>query len=187
MKLARMILAITLALAFSGPNAPAQTAPAAANPNPNGAQSASKTYRLTYTLTESEGGKRIGAQHFSMIVVTGRKTVLKQGSKVPIATGAYNSGTSQMQTQFQYVDVGLNIAVSLEESADGVKLDTKVEQSSIADEKSGVGTQDPIVRQTVLEGTSILTRGKPLMLGSMDIPDSPRRLDVEVVMEPVVQ
>jgi hypothetical protein len=33
-----------------------------------------------------------------------------------------------------------------------------------------VGEQDPIVRQTVLEGTSFLTLGTPLMLGSVDIP-----------------
>jgi len=46
-----------------------------------------------------------------------------------------------------------------------------------------VGAQDPIVRQTVMESTSFLTQGKPLMLGSVDIPGSTRHLDVEVVME----
>ncbi|HTA87436.1 MAG TPA: hypothetical protein VK729_14280, partial [Silvibacterium sp.] len=49
----------------------------------------------------------------------------------------------------------------IEESADGVKLNTQVEQSSIAEEKSGLGTQDPIVRQAKLEGTSILAADKP--------------------------
>ena len=38
-----------------------------------------KTYRLTYTITETDGGKRVGTQHFTMIVVTGQRTVLKQG------------------------------------------------------------------------------------------------------------
>jgi hypothetical protein len=50
-----------------------------------------------------------------------------------------------------------------------------------------VGAQEPVVRQTVLEGTSFLTPGKPLVLGSLDIPGSARHLDVEVVMEQVVQ
>jgi hypothetical protein len=89
------------------------------------------------------------------------------------------------QTQVQYLDIGLNIDASIEESADGVKLNTQVEQSSIAEEKSGLGTQDPIVRQAKLEGTSILAAGKPLILGSMDIPSTARRLDIEVVMEDV--
>jgi hypothetical protein len=88
---------------------------------------------------------------------------------------------------WQYLDIGLNIDASIEESADGVKLNTQVEQSSIAEEKSGLGTQDPIVRQAKLEGTSILAAGKPLILGSMDIPGTARRLDIEVVMEHVAQ
>jgi len=189
MKLAKVILAITLALALSGPGAWAQTA---AKPDTNVAQNVAKTYRLTYTLTETDGNKRVGAQHFAMIVVTGRRTTLKQGSKVPIATGT-SSNVGGAQTQVQYLDVGLVIEAQLDESVDGVKMKdgvrlyTKVEQSSLAEERSGMGTQDPILRQTDLEGTSILTQGKPLILGSMDIPSSTRRLDVDVVMEPVVQ
>lgn len=43
--------------------------------------------------------------------------------------------------------------------------------------------QDPIVRQITLEGTSILTPGKPTILGSLDVPGTTRHLDVEVAME----
>lgn len=142
-----------------------------------------KTYRLIYTMTETDGNKRVGTQHFAMIVVTGQRTVLKQGSKVPIVTGTYNPGSSSAQNQMTYLDVGMNFDASLDEFANGVRLRSKVEQSSIAEEKSGVGAQDPIVRQTVLEGTSFLTPGKPMMLGSLDIPGTTRRLDVEVVMD----
>lgn len=144
-----------------------------------------KTYRLTYTITESDGGKRIGLQRFSMIVVSGGRTTLKQGSKVPVVTGTYNPGSSSAQNQMTYLDVGMNFDASLDEFVDGVRLRTKVEQSGIAEEKSGVGAQDPIVRQTVLEGTSILILGKPLTLGSLDIPGSTRHLEIEVVLEPV--
>jgi type II secretory pathway component GspD/PulD (secretin) len=121
-----------------------------------------------------------------MVVVSGRKTVLKQGSKVPLVTGTVSTSGGP-QTQVQYLDIGLNIDASIEESGEGIKLNTQVEQSTVAEEKSGLGTQDPIIRQTKLEGTSILTADKPLTLGSMDIPGSARRLDIEVVMEPVVQ
>src|SRR5271167_2472703 len=67
-----------------------------------------KTYRLTYTITELDGTKRVGTQHFSMIMVSGQRTTLKQGSKVPVATGSYAAGTSTQQTQFTYIDVGMN-------------------------------------------------------------------------------
>jgi type II secretory pathway component GspD/PulD (secretin) len=144
-----------------------------------------KTYRLTYTFTEMDGNKSIGTQHFAMIVVSGERTTLKQGSKVPLVTGSYDYGKSQAQTQVTYEDVGLNFDVSLDESVNGVRLRSKVEQSSVAEQVSGVGPQDPVIRQTVLQSTSFLTPGKPLILGSLDIPGSTRRLDVEVVMEAV--
>jgi type II secretory pathway component GspD/PulD (secretin) len=144
-----------------------------------------KTYRLTYTIAEKDQNKTIGIQHYAMIVVSGQRTTLKQGNRVPVETGSYSSGPSGTQTSISYLDVGLNFDATLDESANGVRLRTKAEQSSIADEKSGVGAADPILRQTLLEGTSILTPGKPLTLGSVDVPGSTRHLDIEVVMEVV--
>jgi hypothetical protein len=179
LKSSKMILGLTLVLAFAGSGARGQTTSV-----PSSVQAGLKTYRLTYTLTETDGGKRLGTQHFAMIVVSGRKTVLKQGNRVPLVAGSVST-SGGAQTQVQYLDIGLSIDASIEESADGVKLNTAVEQSSIAEEKSGLGPQDPIVRQAKLEGTSILTTGKPLILGSMDIPSTARRLDIEVVMEHV--
>ena len=84
-----------------------------------------------------------------------------------------------------YIDVGLNFDATLDEFANGVRLRTKVDESSVAEERSGVGPQGPVVRQTSLEGTSFLTPGKPLVLGSLDIPGSTRHQEVEVVMEAV--
>jgi hypothetical protein len=65
----------------------------------------------------------------------------------------------------------------------GVRLRTKLVQSGIAEERSGIGAQDPIIRQTTLEGTSTLVQGKPLVLGSLDVPGSTRHQEVEVVSE----
>jgi type II secretory pathway component GspD/PulD (secretin) len=147
---------------------------------------AKNTYRLTYTITEIESGKRVGTQHYSMIVVGGQRTVMKQGNKVPIATGSYSEkGNSEAQTQFTYLDLGMNFDASLDPAANGARLKTKVEQLSVAEQLSGVGVQDPIIRQSQLEGTAFLTLGKPVILGSMDVPGSTRHLDIEVVMEEV--
>ena len=142
-----------------------------------------KTYRLTYTITELDGSKRVDSQRFTLIMLPGGKAYLKQGSKVPIVTGSTETGGSVQNTQVQYLDVGLNIEASLEGSAEGLRLRSKVEQSALADEKSGLGAQDPVVRQRVIEGTSVLALGKPFMLGSLDMPGSTRHLEIEVVPE----
>jgi type II secretory pathway component GspD/PulD (secretin) len=145
-----------------------------------------KTYRLTYTITEVDDGKRVGTQHYSMVLVSSQRTTMKQGSKIPVATGTVTeNGSPATQTQFTYLDVGLNFDATLDESVNGVRLRSKAEQSSLGSDKLIAGISEPVVRQAVLEGTSILTPGKPLILGSLDIPDSTRRLDIEVVMDVV--
>lgn len=140
-----------------------------------------KVYRLTYTITEMDGGKRVGVEHFDMVVAEGARAILKQGSRVPIVTGSYDAGTGKENQEVQYQDVGLSIEATL----DGESLHSKVEQTSPAEEKSGVGAQDPIVRQTVLDVTSNLTPGNKVVLGSLDIPGSTRHEEVEVASEAV--
>jgi type II secretory pathway component GspD/PulD (secretin) len=147
-----------------------------------------KTYRLIYTIVEMDGGKRVGVQHFAMIVTPGQRAVLKQGSRMPIATGSYGaSGNTGAQTQVTYVDVGMNFDATMDELANGARLRSKVEQLSMAEQTPREGMAEPIIRQTALEGTSFLTLGKPLVLGSIDIPGSTRHLDIEVAMERVSQ
>jgi hypothetical protein len=141
-----------------------------------------KIYRLTYTMTERDGGKTIGVQHSSIIVASGSRTDLKQGSRVPINVST-NPSSGSANSEITYLDVGQEIEASLDGYLDGVRLRTKVVQSSIAEDKSGLGTQAPVIRQTTLEGTSTLVQGKPLVLGSLDVPGSTRHQEVEVVSE----
>lgn len=140
-----------------------------------------KTYRVTYTITEIDGGKRVGAQRLAMTVIAGEKAWLKHGNRVPIVTGVSDTAKAGETSQVQYLDVGLNIEAFL----NGVSLRSKVEQSSIADEKSGLGTQDPLVHQTTLEETFNVASGKPVVIGSLDIPGTTRRQEIEVMVEPI--
>ena len=142
-----------------------------------------KDYRLTYTLSEMDDGKRVGVQHFALILTPGAQTTLKQGSKVPVATGTMSGSPGGSSTQFTYIDVGVNVNATLNEGPDGLRLQSKVEQSAALTDRTVAGVVEPVIRQTVLEGTSLLQPGKPVALGSLDVPGSTRHLDVEVVVE----
>jgi hypothetical protein len=142
-----------------------------------------KVYRLTYTMTEMDGGKRTATQHLSLVVVSGSKAVLKQGNRVPLVTGSAESSASAPSTQVQYIDVGQSIEASLEGASEGLRLHTKVEQSSVTEEKSGLGAQDPVIRQTMLDVYTAVVPDKPLVLGSFDVPGGTLRREVEVVAE----
>ena len=144
-----------------------------------------KLYRLTYTIRESDGGKLIGVQHCSMVVSEGARSTLKQGSKIPIATGSYDQGKNGAQTQFTYLDIGLNFDSTVDTFSNGLRLKAKVEQSSIASETTIAGINEPVIRQSVLEQTAQLVLDKPLVLGSLDITGSTRHLDIEALAETI--
>jgi hypothetical protein len=185
MKLAYGILGIALALT-SADRAFAQTQAPDDKTNSTNSEAAPKTYRLTYSITESDGARHLGTQHFALTVNPDAHTAtVKLGSRVPIATGSYNTQNpaAAANVQFQYIDVGLNISARLREFAVGVEAYSKMEQSSVGEEKSTIGSNDPVIRQETLENTAVLTPGKPVMLGSLDVPGSTRHQDIEVVLE----
>lgn len=139
-----------------------------------------KTYRVNYTISS---GDETGAQHFVLAVTPGSKTLSKQGKRVPILTGAYKEGdASSTNAQYQYVDIGLTIEASVNGFGEGMRLYSKIEQSSIADEKSNVGIQDPVIKQSVLESQSSFAAGKPLTIGSVDMPGG-KRMQVQATVE----
>ncbi len=141
-----------------------------------------KLYRLTYSVTDVENGKKTGTQHYSLVVAAGSKGILKEGKRIPMVTGAAGESTAQ-NAQVQYIDVGVSIDASIE----GEGLKTKVELTAVADEKSTVATQDPVIQQTMLENNSSLTMGKSMVLGSLEVPGTSRHQEIEVTTELLTQ
>ena len=139
-----------------------------------------KTYRLTYTIGDGENGH--APQRFVVVVAQGNKTVVKQGTRVPIVTGTYKDGAAS-SPEVQYMDVGINLDASLEGNGNGLRLKTKIEQTGVSEEKSSVGIQDPLIHQSVLEGESAVAPGTPIVLGSIDV--GGKRMEVSVVAEVV--
>lgn len=146
---------------------------------------AHRQYRITYTLTETDGGKRIGVQRYSMVLASGERMQMKEGSRIPVFTGSYSKADQSVDKQATYLDVGLNFDSTVHDYAAGVELQSKVEQSAVVAEKSSIGPEDPIIRQTRLEGTSYLVEGMPLVLGSLDVLGSTRKLEVEAMVESI--
>ena len=144
-----------------------------------------KVYRLTYTITDVDAGKRTGAQHFVVLATVGQRSSLKQGSRIPIVTGVSREqrDAQDLTSQMQYVDTGLTIEATVSGSSDSLTLRSKIEQSAPADELPVTPGHNPRFRQTVLDETLQLTQGKPLVLGSVDFPGTARHQEIEVVAE----
>ena len=140
-----------------------------------------KIYRLTYTITDIDGGKRGMSQQFTLLVTSGERSTFKQGSRVPIVTGTFEGPPAG--TQVQYQDIGLNINAQVNGSPEALNLHTKIEQSSLAEEKPVASAQDPVVRQTTFDESSELSQGKPMILGSLDLQGTTRSQEIAVLAE----
>jgi len=146
----------------------------------------SHTYRVIYTITESESGKRTGIQRYQLSAVSnGPRAMLKQGTRNPVLTGGYvHEGASDTtQFQFTYLDVGLNLDATLTEGNDGLRLAAKVDQSSMVDAVNPQTLKDPVVKQNTIESSSMVKPGVPMVLGSYDVPGSARHFEIEVTVE----
>ena len=103
----------------------------------------------------------------------GQRATLKIGSKIPIATGSYSSTLSTtaslgVQTQFTYLDVGVNIDMTPTVHFDReVSLKLKIEVSSESGTETISGVTEPIISQRVIEQVIQLKEGEPSILAGI--------------------
>jgi hypothetical protein len=137
-----------------------------------------KPYRLDFSFYELADGKKINGRHYSMNLIAGSgPDEIKIGTRVPVRTGADNS-------IFQYMDVGTRIWSNLREGrSDDVQIEVKSEISNldIAQGHEGSTSLPPVVRQIQINGYTLLVTGKPILIGSMDDPNSNRQFQLEVM------
>jgi general secretion pathway protein D len=104
----------------------------------------------------------------------GQEASLKIGSKIPVATGSYSAGTAittaslGVQTQFTYLDVGVNIDITPTVHYDReVSLKLKVEISSQNGSVTISGVTEPIISQRVAQQVIELKDGEPSILAGL--------------------
>jgi general secretion pathway protein D len=104
-----------------------------------------------------------------------QKATLKIGSRIPIATGSYQTGaatalvSSLVNTQFQYQDVGVNIEITPTVHYDrDVTLKIKIEVTAQSGSVTISGVTEPILSQRVAEQTIRLREGEANILGGIN-------------------
>ncbi|HEU5334897.1 MAG TPA: cohesin domain-containing protein, partial [Terriglobales bacterium] len=136
----------------------------------------------TATALYSDNDSRI-LQQPEIRAVDGQKASLKIGERVPVATGSFQPGIGGVginplvNTQFQYLDVGVNIDITPHVHADGsVTLKVMMDVSNVAGNTNIGGIQQPIIGQRKIEHEIRLKEGEVNMLGGMFEHDDVRSL-----------
>jgi general secretion pathway protein D len=113
-------------------------------------------------------------------VTDGQKATLKIGQRVPVATGSFQAGVGVgvtgssgvvnplVNTQFTYIDVGVNIEVTPRVHPDGeVSMKLTVEVSSIIGTSNIGGISQPVISQRKIEHDIRLKEGEVSVLGGL--------------------
>ena len=99
------------------------------------------------------------------------KATLKIGDRVPVATGSFGGtvGVSPLvNTQFQYLDVGVNIDITPHiHSGDEVTLKMTLEVSSVSGTQNIGGISQPIIGQRRIEHETRLRDGEVNLVGGI--------------------
>ena len=126
---------------------------------------------LEFSLNELEDGKKINVRHYSMNLTGGIFKELKIGTRVPVEAE---------QGKFQYLDVGTNIRARVYGKEDAPILDVAAEVSNLAISDQNAHGGQPLVRQMVISGNTLLVYDKPTIVGAVDDPNSKRQYQLEV-------
>src|SRR5271156_2501200 len=151
------------------------TANAAQESNtPKGASEAGKAvnpYRVDFSVNALEGGKKINTRQYSMDLNTEESNEIKIGTRVPV-------DTNTKQGEYQYIDVGTSIWSRLEERPNGLSIAVRAEISNFAMPNQ----TRPIIRQLSIKASTLAQLGKPMVVGSVDDPNSKRTFQLEVTV-----
>ena len=141
-----------------------------------------QSYRLDFSFNEVADGKILNSRHYSMNMTGNNPNEIKIGTRVPVATGSGSS--TPAPTQYQYMDIGTNIWAQLREHGDEFILVVRGEVSNLdveTGEHSGA-LLPPVVRQIKINGDTLLVVGKPIVIGSVDDPNSKKQFQLEVTV-----
>ena len=106
--------------------------------------------------------------------LNGQKASIKIGDRVPIATGTSTSAISGLSltglnsTQFQYIDVGVNVDVTPQIHVNGdVTLKIALDVSSVTSYQTIGGVSEPVIGQRKVEHEIRLKDGEVSLLGGI--------------------
>jgi general secretion pathway protein D len=128
---------------------------------------------VTATALFSDSNTKI-LQNPSIRSVDGQKASLKIGDRIPVATGSFQPGIGGVginplvNTQFQYLDVGVNIDITPRIHAVGeVTLKISMDISSQTDQRNIGGIVQPIIGQRKIEHEIRLKDGESSLMGGI--------------------
>lgn len=181
-KLSLICSLVFVTMAFGRMSFAQESTPA---PEPTKAsQAPAHFYHLDFVVQElGADGKPTNSRSYTATVSTDphvREMSIRTGSKIPIATGSFGSSQALVNTQWQYVDVGVNIdARNAREIGRQLSFDLIAEVSSVG-ATNDASLHQPVIRQNKWQASVLIPIGKATVVFTSDSLDSKGSMQVVV-------
>jgi hypothetical protein len=133
-------------------------------------------YHLDFSLNELEDGKKLNTRRYSMNLTDADSDGgqdLKIGTRVPVQSENGN---------FEYLDIGTTIRARFIHWTTPVIVNVNADISNFASPDDATRTGHPLLRQMRIGASTALVLNKPMIIGSVDEPDSKREYQLELTV-----
>lgn len=139
-------------------------------------------YHLEFLVQElGADGKPANSRLYTVDANTdrvNRNTSIRTGSRVPVSAGG--------SSQFQYIDLGVNIDVRNAHEVEGkLALEVNAEVSSLATPASAGVSSAPVIRSNRWQSPILIPLNKPTVVFTSDSLDSKGNMQIQVTAKPV--
>jgi hypothetical protein len=148
-----------------------------------------EAYKVELTMRDATDASAKAGRRYVIVMDTHGTGTFKVGSRDPVATGSFQPGAGGtginplVNTQYSYVDTGVNIECRLEQVEGKLQLRADLDISSTTPPKTPI--PNPSIGQLKISLTAMLTAGKRTVVASIDDPVTNRKFDVEALITKV--
>jgi len=132
-------------------------------------------YHLDFSIDEMQSGKKINSRRYSMNISNDSSPKqLKIGTRIPV---------DGENGKFEYLDVGTSISAQMVSWQTPLGVDISVDISNFANPDEALhGNGRPLLRQMRITGRMPVVLGKPVVVGSVEDPNSDHQFQLEVAI-----
>lgn len=150
---------------------------------------ASPLYKVEIDIHDTGDADARTDRRYTMLLDDSRKGVFRVGNKVPVASGSFQPGVGSagavVNTQYTYLDIGVNIECTVHEVGGKVSLRGGLDLSTVVKHDGAPGAANlpnPTIGQTKLEIEATIELGRPTVVAAIDDPVTARKLQVEATV-----
>ena len=146
-------------------------------------------FKVEFRIRDGSDAK--SARRYTMLIESTGRGTFKIGERVPVASGSFQPGVGgvgvspMLNTQFSYVDVGVNIETKISRQDDWIAMVSTLDISTIVEHKQQAGApavSNPTIAQIHIALNALVPLGKPTLVASVDDPVTHQRFDVEALV-----